>query len=574
MRIIAIVNQKGGCGKTTSAINLAGAAAKSGHRTLLVDLDPQSHCAAGLAIPEARIDQDIGDAMLADPSKPLDSTRLLWRTFRNLDLIPSRMTLAGLEAARGGLADQPEPEQRLGRVLTRLGSQHDVCFVDCPPGIGLLTYNALAAATDVLIPVETGFFALHGASRQVATIKTMGKRLGHAPAYWLVATMHDAESALANDLLEEMRRRFGRRVAPCVIRRDPVLKEASSFGQPAIDYNPQSAGAEDYSQLLGWLLSRPPGKASADIAEPASESPAGIRELKPLTPGEATPPLHPSEPASPGWMMTPIADEELEAAEREADSERSAPAAVLTPVASPVDVSHAAVQGARASSSLDAIAPALPGDGTRSLIERAQEVAARTRALLLRQADAQLVQMAIGSTANTAALAASALAGGPDAARQTVQPPSPPPPTGTMPPSVLRAVQEPVGPASTGLSAREALSGVRAESIRRLLGVRVTRSGVLFVQPLGIAQRVSIAGEFNQWSEASAVMQRNTHLGVHELCLVIPPGVYKYRLVLDGRWTTDPFNDVTEPNPFGELNSVLRVEVLAERGSGTLAAAS
>lgn len=570
MRIIAIVNQKGGCGKTTSAINLAGAAAKAGHRTLLVDLDPQSHCAAGLAIPEARIDQDIGDAMLADPSKPLDSTRLLWRTFRNLDLIPSRMTLAGLEAARGGLADQPEPEQRLGRVLTRLGSQHDVCFVDCPPGIGLLTYNALAAASDVLIPVETGFFALHGASRQVATIKTMGKRLGHAPAYWLVATMHDAASALANDLLEEMRRRFGRRVAPCVIRRDPVLKEASSFGQPAIDYNPLSAGAEDYSQLLGWLLSRPPGKGLADVAEPASESPTGIRELKPLAPGEAMPPVRPSEPASPGWAIAPIGDDELEAAEREVDSERGAPAAMLTPMLSPLDVSHAAVQSARATQSIDAIAPALPGDGTRSLIERAQEVAARTRALLLRQADAQLVQMAIGSTANTAALAASALASGPEAARLA----PPPPPTGMMPPSVLRAVQEPAGQPLPAMSAREALSGVRAESIRRLLGVRVTRSGVLFVQPLGIAQRVSIAGDFNQWSEASAVMQRNTHLGVHELCLAIPPGVYKYRLVLDGRWTTDPFNDVTEPNPFGELNSVLRVESLAERGPGALAAAS
>ena len=152
MRTIAIVNQKGGCGKTTTAISLSGALATLGQRVLLVDMDPQSHCAAGLAIPEGHIEQDVGDAMLAsDPSK-LDLNKLIWRIGRNLDLLPSRMKLAGLEASRGGLATLEDKDQRLAKVLRAL-SGYDLAIIDCSPSIGLLTYNALCAADEVLIPV-------------------------------------------------------------------------------------------------------------------------------------------------------------------------------------------------------------------------------------------------------------------------------------------------------------------------------------------------------------------------------------------------------------------------------------
>jgi len=250
---MAILNQKGGCGKTTTAINLAGMFAARGSRTLLVDMDPQSHCAAGLAIPEKRIDLDIGDAMLWPRAKALDHSRLVWRTSRNLDLIPSRMKLAGLEAGRGGLADQDQREHRLDAVLRGLGESYDVCLIDCSPSIGLLTYNALVAADEVLVPVDTSFFSLQGATKQVNTIKTIGRRLGVTPAYWIVATIHDAESALAKDLLEELRSRFSRRVSPAVIRRDQTLKEAASFGQPISEYAPRSTGAADYAALADWL---------------------------------------------------------------------------------------------------------------------------------------------------------------------------------------------------------------------------------------------------------------------------------------------------------------------------------
>src|SRR5690606_24123243 len=150
VQTIAVINQKGGCGKTTTAISLAGFFAAKGWRTLLVDMDPQSHCAAGLAIPEARIDLSIADAMPAAEADgggpPVNPDRLLWRVSRNLDLAPSDMKLAGLEAARGGLATAADPERRLARVIASMADKYDLAIIDCSPAIGLLAYNALVAA--------------------------------------------------------------------------------------------------------------------------------------------------------------------------------------------------------------------------------------------------------------------------------------------------------------------------------------------------------------------------------------------------------------------------------------------
>lgn len=253
MRTFAIVNQKGGCGKTTTAINLAGVFAGRGYRTLLVDMDSQGHCAAGLAIPENRIDLHIGDAMAAAPDGHIEVSRLLWRVSRNLDLAPATVRLAALEAPRGELAGKAEPERRLKLALTRFDLQYDICLIDCSPAIGLLAFNALVAADEVLIPVETGFFSLQGASKQVQAIKALGKRLGVTPVHRVLATMHDPASVLSKDLLEELKRRFTSRLIPVVIRFDQSLKEAASFGQPVVEYARESNGAADYGALADWL---------------------------------------------------------------------------------------------------------------------------------------------------------------------------------------------------------------------------------------------------------------------------------------------------------------------------------
>lgn len=267
MPTLAIVNQKGGCGKTTTAINLAGVLARFGERVLLVDMDPQGHAAAGLAVPEDRIDRHIGDAMLTPDEQPIDETRLIWRIGRNLDLAPSAMKLAGLEAARGGLADRPDRDQRLTSALRRIQTPYDWLLIDCPPAIGLLTYNAIRAADEAIIPVETSYFAIHGAGRQINTIRSLARRLGGRTPHRVLVTMHDPDSDLARELFEDLKRRLGERLIPRVIRLDPKLKEAASFGQPLVAYDPTAPGAQDYSDLGAWLLGRPAPPQPAPAVE-------------------------------------------------------------------------------------------------------------------------------------------------------------------------------------------------------------------------------------------------------------------------------------------------------------------
>jgi chromosome partitioning protein len=469
VRIVSIINQKGGCGKTTSAINLAGIFARRGCRTLLVDMDPQSHCAAGLAIPEQRIDLDIGDAMLAEGGgRPVDKARLLWRAMRNLDLAPSRMKLAGLEAAQGGLADKLESERRLAMVLSRLAPSYDICFVDCSPSIGLLTFNALAAATHILIPVETSFFALQGATKQVSTIRSVAKRLGSTPEYWLIPTLHDEASVLSRDLLEELRRRFDGRVAPVAVRRDMSLKEAASFGQPVIEYAPGAAGASDYNALADWLAARVGLPGAIRAVEPAGRAGrAGDR---------GAPSVH-VEPK-------PVSPEKLEAG------------------------------------------------------SRAEEIAQRARVMLLKQADEELRRVTGQGSAAMAEVAERPEAPAPLAAAAS-----------------LRGLGTPVHTASVE-------TAPVAEQVRNFFGARQTRSGVLFVQPLSLGTWVAIAGEFNNWTPSESQMRRNEELGVFELCVPLKPGRCRYRLVVEGRWITDPSNPRTEPNEYGEFNSIIDVAAM------------
>lgn len=280
MRTIVIINQKGGCGKTTSSINLAAGFASRGCRTLLVDMDPQSHCAAGLGVPEEKLDQTIYDALRTDPQSPLNRERLVWHVCRNLDLIPSHMMLAGLESSRGGLMGQPEQELRLRSVIDRLSRveqdadetgqvvrRYDVCLIDCSPSIGLLSYNAIAAGREVIIPVETSFFSLKGAAKQVQTVRSIARRVGMRLNPRVLATMHDPTQPLARDLLDDLRERFGSALIPLVIRYDQTLKEAASYGQPIESFCPESSGAEDYRSLCEWLIEH----ATIDRPEPGDE---------------------------------------------------------------------------------------------------------------------------------------------------------------------------------------------------------------------------------------------------------------------------------------------------------------
>jgi len=533
VRIITIINQKGGCGKTTTAINLAAAMARGGLRTLLVDLDPQSHCAVGLGIPEAKIDLDIGDVMVLPNNRPIDTTRLLWRVGRNLDLAPSRMKLAGLEAARGGLADKPDKERRLAQVLERLNNDYDVALIDCSPAIGLLTFNAIAAANSVLIPVETGFFALQGATRQLTTIKTLAKRLNVEIPISFVPTLHDEGSTVSHDLLGELQRRFGHQLSPIVIRRDPKLREAASFGQPAIEHAPDSPGSRDYLDLARWVASRLNLKLSGfngpdpawSRSSPIELKPEAIKPVVPLPEDAPTPVQH--EPvglrgpmATSGGAATSAADLRASLLQQAASIPATTPPApvesggvtipvVLNPISSDRSVS---VYTPFATTTAGQLAGTddqpRPTSRAAELVHRAQK--------LLRRVTGEKAEENLSTT-----------------------------------PLRFEAPVTEMKPQRSN------------EPDRRLLGVRVTPQGVLFVQPVTLGKRVSIAGSFNNWSETSHVMRLNDDLGVLELCVPIEAGNHQYRLVVDGNWTADPHNADAELNPFGELNSVVSVQSAA-----------
>jgi chromosome partitioning protein len=257
MRTIAIVNQKGGCGKTTTSINLSATLAARGFRTLLVDLDPQSHCAAGLGVPDERIEHGVAEALVAEPVGGANPELMLWEVAKNLRLAPSTVALAGLEAARGGLAQLADRDARLAKLLDRFADRFDWCVIDCPPTIGLLTFNALRAADEALVPVETGYFALKGSERQGATIEAMAARLGRALPLRILPTLHRPDAKLASDLLAAIQRRHGAATLPVSIREHEALREAAGFGQPVTEYAPGSEACADFDALADWLMQNP-----------------------------------------------------------------------------------------------------------------------------------------------------------------------------------------------------------------------------------------------------------------------------------------------------------------------------
>ena len=252
MRTFAIVNQKGGCGKTTTAINISAVYAKQGFKTLLVDMDPQAHCAAGLGVPEDQIIKHIGDALVEHHDSELEGEEYLWKVTRNLHLAPSTMMLSSLEAPGSLLHQMPDRDRRLESLLSLWGSRFDRCVIDCPPNIGLLTYNALRAATEALIPVETGYFSIRGARRQRKTIEALIARIGKSVQCRILPSIH-RPSPLARRLLQRLQESFAPEVAPTVIRDHETLREAASFGQPIVDFAPGSDAEQDFEALVGWL---------------------------------------------------------------------------------------------------------------------------------------------------------------------------------------------------------------------------------------------------------------------------------------------------------------------------------
>ena len=440
MRTIAVVNQKGGCGKTTVSINLASALAELGHRTLLVDMDPQSHCAVGLAVPEDQIEQSIYDCLISTSrNEPIKLAEVLWQISDKLELAPASIDLSAFEQQMTGIAER---ESCLKNVLQEMKNEYDYVIVDCPPAVGLLTFNALRAATDAIVPVETGYFALHGLSKQLETLSILYKRCSQQIAVRVLASMYDLRTKMAREILAELRSNFADKMFKTVVNFNTKIKEASSFGQPICEYDPASKGQKDFHALAEEIINSSRGELV--------ESAASVR---------------------PNIITLP------------------------------------------AVASLDEQAKQQRTEIVSSLAGRLETISATADELL-----------------------------------QSAKP-------------AVKVSQKATSPASPQKAPQAEKPKIDTDvKLSDYYGVSQINDALVFVTLYPRANNVQIAGDFNSWQPSKSPLQKVGNSGVWQTKMKLPAGKYRYRLVVDGQWQQDPYNEATELNPFGGLNSVVEVK--------------
>ncbi len=243
-RIMAVANQKGGVGKTTTAVNLGAALAEMGYRVLVVDLDPQGNATTGVGVNARNLQSSIYDVLLAD--LPMEDC-IEPTGVRNLFVAPATIDLAGAEIE---LVPAFSRELRLRRAIERMDGDFDYVLIDCPPSLGLLTVNGLAAATEVVVPIQCEYYALEGLGQLMRNVQLVQRNLNpRLDLSTIILTMYDARTKLAEQVAQEVRRHFGAKVCRNIVPRTVRLSEAPSFGQPIVVFDPTSRGALAYREL-------------------------------------------------------------------------------------------------------------------------------------------------------------------------------------------------------------------------------------------------------------------------------------------------------------------------------------
>jgi chromosome partitioning protein len=508
MRTIAVVNQKGGCGKTTVSINLASALADLEKKVLLVDMDPQSHCAVGLAVPEEQIEQSIYDVLISKSrNEPMRLTEILWQISDRMELAPASLDLSAFEQQMAGIADR---ELCLRNVLADVADDYDFVVIDCPPAVSLLTFNALRASTDVVVPVETGYFALHGLSKQLETLGILCKRCQQEVSVRVLASMYDIRTKMAREILAELRSHFADRMFKTVVNFNTKIKEAASFGQPINEYDPASNGQQDFRTLAQEVIGV--GEARQSKSKRLVDSLADQLESTGASANELLKTTQPTAPAT----SPAVADRAAGAAPGPGPS---APAPLSQPASAP--------QPAPSPSEAD---PAPGGPLSHPAAPPSQPQPAPVAAA------PQPPQLAPTPTESPATAAAP-------------QPPQPAPTPTESPAAATETRVESFAQAPRTTDAK----------LSDYYGVNQLHDAVVFVTLYPRAQTVHIAGDFNNWQPDATPMERVGDSGVWQARMKLPEGTYRYRLVVDGQWQQDPYNEWTELNPFGDLNSVVEI---------------
>jgi chromosome partitioning protein len=479
MKTIAIVNQKGGCGKTTVSINLASALAEAGQRVLLVDMDPQSHCAVGLAVPEEQIEQSIYDVLISrSRNEPIKLTEILWQISDRLELAPASIDLAAFEQQMAGISER---ESCLIEALNDMKDSYDYAIIDCPPAVGLLTFNALRAATDVIVPVETGYFALHGLSKQLETLSILCRRSDHNVNVRVLASMYDIRTKMAREILADLRSRFGDKMFNTIICFNTKIKEASSFGQPISEYDSASKGRKDFSalaeEILGAQTKLQRNEFVNSLADQLESISASADELL-QTAGMSAKPIEPPKVEQP------------EPAVREEE-----PVLYEIPAAPVIEEKME------------------PYEQPEPAVRDDEPVLAEIPILPEHEEKIELLEQQVG--------------------------------------------EEPPADDVTQAAASEKRT---AAKLSEYYGVTQLNDAVAFVTLYPRAHTVQIAGDFNNWQPQQHTMEKVGDSGVWQTQVKLDPGRYRYRLVVDGQWQQDPYNELTELNPFGGFNSIIEIK--------------
>ncbi|TSA52163.1 MAG: hypothetical protein D4R45_07355 [Planctomycetaceae bacterium] len=449
MKTIAVVNQKGGCGKTTISINLASALAEAGQRVLLVDMDSQSHCAVGLAVPEEQIEQSIYDVLISrSRNEPIKMTEILWQISDRLELAPASIDLSAFEQQMVGISER---ESCLKEALDDMKDNYDYTIIDCPPAVGLLTFNALRAATEVIVPVETGYFALHGLSRQLETLSILCRRCSQHVNVKVLASMYDIRTKMAREILADLRSRFGDKMLDTIVSFNTKIKEASSFGQPISEYDPASKGRKDFSALAEEILGTKTKQQRNEFVNSLADQLESISATADELLQAAKPPVEAVEPVQVEQPEPSLGEDEL------------------TLVEEPIELD----------------------------LEEEIEV----------HEDRALEE-----------------------------------------PQAVEAPEE------------ETLEKSTSAKLSEYYGVSQINDAVVFVTLYPRANSVQIAGDFNNWQPEQTMMEKVGDSGVWQTQMKLNPGRYRYRLVVDGQWQQDPYNELNELNPFGGFNSIIEIK--------------